>query len=71
MYRAVDNFEHGPEFKHTMFNVATWQGSEDQHTYARCALEITRELIGQEDWKDHMSYAPRSEWVWTADQREI
>ncbi|CCO35965.1 hypothetical protein BN14_10087 [Rhizoctonia solani AG-1 IB] len=71
MYHAIDNFEHGPDFRHYTFSAKSQEGSEEQDVYARCPLEVIRDLIGEEQWREHISYAPRLEWVQTADGRKV
>ncbi|CAE6409822.1 unnamed protein product [Rhizoctonia solani] len=67
MYHAIDNFEHGPEYKHFTFEMEAPHGADVQHVYSQNPVDAIEGLIGEPEWKDQMSYAPRKEWVLTAD----
>ncbi|CAE6481254.1 unnamed protein product [Rhizoctonia solani] len=71
MYQAVDNFEHGPEYRHFTFELETQHGADVQHVFGLDPIEAIRDLIGEPEWKYQMSYAPRTEWAIAADGREI
>ncbi|KAG8728968.1 hypothetical protein FRC11_009799, partial [Ceratobasidium sp. 423] len=70
-YQAIDNFEHGPEYRHYTFELETDCNPDVQHIYSQNPIEAIKDLIGNLEWKKHMSYAPRMEWVLAADGQKI